>query len=319
VRRVKALFASVIAVFKGLYGRIHAAFSRRWQALRAARPSVRHLGDAWQRLQENHGGQYAAAISYYSFLALFPLLLLTVSVIGFVLHSNKDAQDRLLQHIVNNFPAGAADALVNSVKTFVNNRASVGIIALFGLLLTGLGWINNIRTGVEVMWGRPHVRRNMFQAKFSSLLILAGLGLSALVSVFLTVIGTRLSSQIVQKLNLDHYSWAPPLVRFGAPLIALLADIVIFLWLFIWLPGVRVHPVIALKGAVLASAGFEVLKIVGTYTVAHTSQSLTAGPFASVIALLVWIQLMSRMMLFCAAWTSILAQSASASDLGSGA
>jgi membrane protein len=48
--------------------------------------------------------------------------------------------------------------------------------------------------------------------------------------------------------------------------------------------------------------GFEILKIVGTYTIAHTTHSPTAGPFASVLAILIWIQLVARWMLFCCAW-----------------
>ena len=53
---------------------------------------------------------------------------------------------------------------------------------------------------------------------------------------------------------------------------------------------------------ILAAVGFEVLKIVGTYTIAHTAQSPTAGPFAGVLAVLIWIQLVSRFLLFCCAW-----------------
>ena len=68
------------------------------------------------------------------------------------------------------------------------------------------------------------------------------------------------------------------------------------------LPDVEVDRHVALKGALLASVGFEVLKIVGTYTIAHTANSPTAGPFAGIIAVLVWIQLVSRCMLFSCAW-----------------
>ena len=63
---------------------------------------------------------------------------------------------------------------------------------------------------------------------------------------------------------------------------------------------------IAVKGALLASVGFEVLKIVGTYTIAHTANSPTAGPFAGIIAVLIWIQLVARFMLFACAWTATL-------------
>ena len=46
---------------------------------------VRHTVLAWQRMTVHNGGQFAGAITYFSFLALFPLLLLVISVAGFVL------------------------------------------------------------------------------------------------------------------------------------------------------------------------------------------------------------------------------------------
>ena len=41
---------------------------------------VRHLIAAWERLRVTNGNQYAAAITYFSFLAIFPLILLAVSI-----------------------------------------------------------------------------------------------------------------------------------------------------------------------------------------------------------------------------------------------
>ena len=57
-----------------------------------------------------------------------------------------------------------------------------------------------------------------------------------------------------------------------------------------------------MRGLILASVGFEILKIIGTFTVAHTANSPSAGPFAGVLAVLIWVQLVSRFMLFCCAW-----------------
>ena len=73
------------------FGAVKTAVTARWSALRERRPSVRHVVLAWQRMQQNNGGQYAAAITYFSFLALFPLLLLAVAVTGFVLHAHPAA------------------------------------------------------------------------------------------------------------------------------------------------------------------------------------------------------------------------------------
>jgi membrane protein len=69
------------------------------------------------------------------------------------------------------------------------------------------------------------------------------------------------------------------------------------------------------KGALLASVGFEVLKIAGTYTIKRSASSPTAGPFASLVAILIWIQLVARWMLFCAAWMSVLTDERAVADV----
>ena len=77
-----------------------------------------------------------------------------------------------------------------------------------------------------------------------------------------------------------------------------------FFFVLVRLPQVDVPLRIGLRGALLAAVGFEILKIVGTYTIAASASSATAGPFAGLLAVLIWIQLVTRWMLFCAAWTA---------------
>jgi membrane protein len=63
---------------------------------------------------------------------------------------------------------------------------------------------------------------------------------------------------------------------------------------------------IGFRGALMAAAGFEVLKVVGSYIIAASAHSATAGPFAGLLAVLVWFQLVARFLLFCAAWMATL-------------
>ena len=72
--------------------------------------------------------------------------------------------------------------------------------------------------------------------------------------------------------------------------------------MLVQLPALKVKPRVALRGVVLAAVGFEVLKLIGTFTIAHSSKSPTLGPFASLLAVLIWIELVSRFLLYCVAW-----------------
>ncbi|MCW2497961.1 YhjD/YihY/BrkB family envelope integrity protein [Jatrophihabitans sp.] len=286
--------------------RIKAAAAARWQALRARRPSVRHGADAWKLLGQNNGNQYAAAITYFSFLALFPLLLLAVGVTGFVLHAHPAAQASLFDHITKSVPGSFGTQLHKSINTAIKSRAGVGIIGLVGVLLAGLSWVGNLRNAIDGVWGRSPAKRNFAKARLSSLLILAGLGLGILVSVGLTVLGTALTDQILSGLGLDHLPGAGVLVRILGLLLAVVGDVVIFFWMLVRLPQEEVDARIGLKAALLAAVGFEILKVAATYTIAASAGSPTAGPFASLLAVLIWIQLVSRFLLYCVALTSVL-------------
>ena len=287
-----------------MFSRVKSAASLRWAGLKERRPGLRHVVAAWKLLKDNNGSQYAAAITYFSFLALFPLLLLAVAITGFVLQSHPAAQQSLLDHITANVPGDLGKTLQASVRTAIKSRTSVGIVGLVGVMLTGLGWIGNLRAAIDGVWGRRAPDRNFFFAKLMNLFVLAGLGLGLVVSLGLTVLGTALTDQALRATSLDNVVGVHYLVTVLGLALAVAGDVLIFWWVLVRLPAIRVPRRAGLQGAVLAAVGFEILKIVGTFTIAKTTHSPTAGPFAGLLAVLIWIQLVARFMLFCAAWTA---------------
>jgi membrane protein len=278
----------------------------KWAAAQQRHAWLRHVVDAWQLMQRNHGNQYAAAITYFSFLALFPLVLLAVSITGFVFAAHPATQASFFNHLTKQLPGSFGDTLRKSIQTAIDNRSSIGVIGLAGVLLTGLGWIANLREAIDAVWGRAQAKMNFLKARLSNLLVLVGLGVGITVSLGLTAVGTSLTGQLLRAVGLDGVPGSTALLKLLGIAIAAASDVIIFWWLLIRLPAQDVPRRIAWRGALLAAVGFEILKIVGTYTIAHTAHSPTAGPFASVIAVLVWIQLVARLMLFACAWTATL-------------
>jgi membrane protein len=263
---------------------------------------VRHLFAAWERLRVTNGNQYAAAITYFSFLAIFPMILLAVSVAGFVLHSNEDALQTLFANVGHNVPGPFGDTLKRSINTAVNRRTSIGIVGLVGVLLTGLGWIGNLRASLDAVWKKAPPKENYFKQKIVNLGILAGLGFGVLVSLGLTAAWAAFAHRLLSTLGLDDIPGMGTLLGATGIAVAVVGDVVIFFWVLVRMPRVPVHRGVGFRGALMAAVGFEVLKIAGTYTIAATAKSPTLGPFAGVIAVLVWIQLVIRWTLFCAAW-----------------
>lgn len=277
----------------------------RWNRLQREHPSVRHLAEAWALLNRNHGNQFAAAITYFSFLALFPLLLLAVAVLGFVLHAHPAALQSLFNHITQKVPGEFGTTLKTAIKSAIDARAGVGVVGLLGVLLTGLGWIGNLRTAIDAVWGKPVAKKNFLASKASNLVVLAGLGAGIVVSLSLTVVGTAVTDQVLRALSLDGVPGVSVLVKVLGVLLSVLGDMLIFWWLLVKLPAVTVPRRIEFQSSLVVAVGFEVLKVVGTYTIAHTANSPTSGPFAGILAVLIWIQLVARFMLFCCAWTAV--------------
>ncbi len=124
------------------------------------RPDVKLFAAAWRRLQATNGTLYAAAITFFSFLALFPMLLLAVAVLGFVLHGNPQTLHTLFDKISANVPGQVGTTLKDSINSAIDARAAVGLIGLAGVVLTGLGWIGNLRAALDAIWKRTPPKQN---------------------------------------------------------------------------------------------------------------------------------------------------------------
>jgi membrane protein len=271
---------------------------------RARRPWLDHLIRAYKQYKEANGDHVAAAITYFSFLAIFPLLLLGASVAGFVLANNADLQRRLQEAIAKNLPGSLGDTASEAVASVIEHRGSIGVIALLGVAYAGLGWVGNLRTGVQMVWACEVKKESFVKAKLEDLLVLVGLGLGIVLSLALTSGVTSAIHALLVTLHLDGITGMGTLIGGLAIVLALLADTLLFMWLFTRLPRRPVRFRTVLRGALVAAVGYEILKVVGTTYIANVTSNPTYGAFAGAIGLLVWIDLVSRFLLLAAAWTA---------------
>jgi Virulence factor BrkB len=86
-----------------------------------------------RKFGDDRGGTLATSLTYVAFVAVFPLLLLFVTILGFVLGSNQDAEDAVLRSMLVDFPI-LGDQLVRSLGSL---RGS-GLALAVGL--AGLAW-----------------------------------------------------------------------------------------------------------------------------------------------------------------------------------
>src|SRR3954466_7609623 len=123
---------------------------------------------------DDQGGYLAAVIAYYAFVAIFPLLLIASSVLGFVLQGHPDLQREILTSALAQFPIvgdqlGRPEGIQGSTSAVVIGS----LAALYGVI--GLGQVAH--NAVNVCWAIPrNVRLNPIVSRLRSLVWIGGAG-----------------------------------------------------------------------------------------------------------------------------------------------
>jgi YihY family inner membrane protein len=260
------------------------------------RPIVRQAVRMNERYAEDGGGYLAAAIAFYGFLSFFPLILLALSVIGFLLAARPELQAEMQEAVSAAIP-GIRSLVGENLERIAEVRAGSGIIGLAGLLWTGSGVVGAGRNAVRrVFRGGPPARG--LAARAWVLGVTIGLGLLALTA-------TALAAMVV---SLDAEGSLGVVLRVGGPVVVFGLDLGLFLLTYRVLARSGISFRRLLPGAMFAAIGWTILKLVGTWYATSTVERSGSvyGPFAATVAVLVILYLAARLFVYGAELNAVL-------------
>ncbi|MFJ9582928.1 YihY/virulence factor BrkB family protein [Streptomyces acidicola] len=258
-----------------------------------------HAWRSYERLDRVKWTRLAAAMTFISFLVLFPLLTLVATVVAATL--GKDQLKELEHKIAEQVP-GIAGKL--DIGALVSNAGTVGIIAGALLLFTGISWVGEMRGCLRTVWEKPDPEENPVLSKAKDAGVLLGLGGALLVSLAVSTVASAMVGRITELLGLDRSGWGSALLQAVAFAIAVLADFLILLYVLTLLPGVRPPRRRLMVAALLGAVGFELLKLLLSGYMQGVASKSMYGAFGVPIALLLWINFTVKLLLYCAAWTA---------------
>jgi inner membrane protein YhjD len=268
------LFGRIGGGIQALIGRVD-GFQRAHKATAIPFAVVKKFGD-------DQAGNLAALVAYYSFFSIFPLLLVFVTVIGFVLQDNKEAQQRLLDSALSQFPV-VGDQLRDNIGSVQGS----GLALVVGVLLAlwgGLGALEAMQNAMNSVWNVPrHKRPSFLVAKLRSLMMLGLLG------------GLIVATTVVANVR-----FIPGFL--GLPL-AMALNAVLFVLAFKVLTEKKdIDWKVMLPGGIVAGVGFTLLQLVGGWYVNRSinGASRVYGTFAVVLGLLTLLYLMSQIVVYAA-------------------
>ncbi|MFE2036348.1 YihY/virulence factor BrkB family protein [Streptomyces scopuliridis] len=259
-----------------------------------------HAWRSYETLDRVHWTRLAAAITFISFIALFPLITVGAAIGAALLSQGQ--LDRLRETIARQVPGISQQLDINGL---VANAGTIGVVAGAVLLFTGIGWVGSMRECLRAVWELDDAEEgNPFLLKGKDTVALIGLGAVGLASLAASGFGSTAVGWTAHRIGIPENGAGGVLLQAAALAVAVLADFLLLLYVLTLLP--RVHPprrrliVAALIGAV----GFELLKLLlGGYMRGVAAKSMY-GAFGVPVALLLWINFTAKLLLFCAAWTA---------------
>jgi YihY family inner membrane protein len=245
-----------------------------------------------KKFADDEAGRLAAVVAYYAFFSLFPLLLVFVTLLGFVLSSNPSALESVKDSVLGRFPIIGQEISNNQLEGS-GVALAVGIVVS---LFAGLGVTQAAGYALDHIWDVPRKERAGFissRLHGLGLLFLIG-GLFLIASVASGIVTSVLSGGALQIFPIA---------------VSIALNFAVFMMSFRLLCSERLTLAWLAPGAALAALAWSLLQLVGTNYIRRVAHSHNAyGTFALTIGLLAWLYLGAQVTTYAAELNVVLAR-----------
>lgn len=265
-----------------------------------------HLLRMNDRFGSQGGNQMAAGVTYFSVLALFPLLMLMFAGLGFFLNARPDLMRDIQDQITQSMDGDLGDMVNQIIDQAIEQRGAVAGVGLLTTLWSGLNWMNHLRVGVSAMWKvDANEGGNFAMKKLADLLGLIVLILLFVVAAAVTAIGvSSWTSTAMDRLGIGDFPGSRAVVWIVGFLVSVLASFLVMLWVNMYMPRTKVPAKSGLKGALLGAVIFAILQQFAGLVISSATGSPAGAIFGPIITLMVMLYLVWRVVLYVAAWTA---------------
>jgi membrane protein len=237
---------------------------------------------------DDFGSYLAALITYYSFVSLFPLLLLASTILGFVLAGDQSLYHEVLTSALRQFPVIGGD--LSRPKHLGGGPVGL-VVGILGSLYGGLGVAQAFQYAMNTAWSVPRNNRpNPLKTRGRSLVLLSTVGLGILGTTGLSIVGGGVT-------GIAGVAW-----RIGVLAASFVINLAVAVFAFRFAPARRLSIREVAPGAVASAVIWQLLQSFGVVYVHHVVKNATAvnAVFAVVLGLLAFLYLTSTAILLCA-------------------
>ncbi len=239
--------------------------------------------EVYRRFSDDDGAYLAASISYYALFSIFPLLLLAISIAGYLFASR--GSEAILAYTDQAIPQFTA-AVKSNIEAVAMNRQSTGLIGALTLLWTGSMVFDAIGFTLNKIW-KVSVGRHFLLSKLLSLA-------SVIVVIVVLMLTTLISAgyETFQNYWLDSFQATPPFAALSLlnGLVALAVTFVALVVIYKVIPNVSLSLRDVWIGAVFATLSWTGAKgLFALYASRVARFNAVYGSVGVIIGLLLWL------------------------------
>ncbi|HSX36370.1 MAG TPA: YihY/virulence factor BrkB family protein [Patescibacteria group bacterium] len=256
----------------------------RWQQKRRA---ISFIYALFKKYGDDSGGYQAALLTYYTFLSLFPLMLVLVTVLHIWFKNDPELQQQVSTSVAHFFPM-----LGNQLQSNVHSLKGAGVGLIVGAVITlygARGAADAFRYTIDNMWQIPKNKRAGFPRSLLHSVAILGAAFGGFAATLAVSIFTS---------DLGHATW----VKIVANVVGFVTLTCVLGYAFRIATLRRLRLRYMLLGAVTAAALMQLLLSFGSIIVTHELHKLDTlyGTFALVLGMLFWIYLLAQVVLLSA-------------------
>lgn len=251
-----------------------------------------------------NGHYFAATISFYTMLCLFPTSLMAITIFSWIVGSDgvQDIITFFIRGLTEVFPIlqeDVANELVTTLSDSLTNFSGFsGATAIFFTVLASTAVFGSLRKSVNQVWGisKP---RNFFIEKLIDFVMSVGAVVLLFVSVGITILNNNLETIITYLLPAGTEYNVDVLQRILVTGASYIIPFLVFSTLYWWLPATRVRYIHVIPISIGAAIAFELSKILFLVYLNNVGAWLGSiyGVFAAVIVFLTFVYIASIILL----------------------
>lgn len=248
------------------------------------------FADIFRSCRKHEIFNLAASISFFAVLALLPLSMIFMSVVGHVMGSGHIVTQ--LANVFTEVVPGAKDIFLSNIKNLVEIRSSLGIWGASFLFVMSIALFGSIENAFDKIFDSDK-KRHFLLSRLLAILVICII----LLFLFLPSSVTLLDRALV------GYGFSIPLGRyFSGKLFFVVFAVASFMATVIIITNQRVYLRYALVGGIIYATGIAVAKFLfqSYISVTFTKYNIIYGSLTALILTVIWIYYVANILLISA-------------------